>query len=93
MGLFLFWWEEIFHVVNPKWLRESESQTCHGQVSSLLTFSLYGKVSLSLFKQTERPHPKKMKLIEQLVPIFHNPNIVLPMRILTVQEVRKLAGL
>ena len=82
-----------FHVVNPKWLRELESQTCHGQASSLLTFSLYGKVSLSRFKQTERPHPKKMNSIEQLVPIFHNPNIVLPMRILTVQEVRKLAGL
>ena len=36
---------------------------------------------------------KKDELIEQLAPIFHNPNIVLPMRILTVQEVRKLAGL
>ena len=36
---------------------------------------------------------KKDQLVEQLTPIFHNPNINLPMRILTVQEVRKLAGL
>ena len=36
---------------------------------------------------------KKDQLLEQLAPIFHNPNIKLPMRILTVQEVRKLAGL
>ena len=36
---------------------------------------------------------KKDELIEQLAPIFHNPNIVLPMRILAVQEVRRLAGL
>ena len=36
---------------------------------------------------------KKDQLVEQLTPIFHNPNIKLPMRILTVQEVRKLAGL
>ena len=44
--------------------------------------------------QTDRATTsKKDELIEQLVPIFHNPNIVLPMRILTVQEVRKLAGL
>ena len=44
--------------------------------------------------QTDRATTsKKDELIEQLVPIFHNPNIVLPMRILTVPEVRKLAGL
>ena len=44
--------------------------------------------------QTDRATTsKKDELIEQLVPIFHNPNIVLPMRILTVREVRKLAGL
>ena len=44
--------------------------------------------------QTDRATAsKKDELIEQLLPIFHNPNIVLPMRILTVQEVRKLAGL
>ena len=44
--------------------------------------------------QTDRATTsKKDELIEQLAPIFHNPNIVLPMRILTVQEVRKLAGL
>ena len=36
---------------------------------------------------------RKDELIDQLIPIFHNPNIILPMRILTVQEVRKLAGL
>ena len=36
---------------------------------------------------------KKDQLVEQLAPIFHNPNIKVPMRILTVQEVRKLAGL
>ena len=36
---------------------------------------------------------KKDQFVEQLTPIFHNPNIELPMRILTVQEVRKLAGL
>ena len=36
---------------------------------------------------------KKDQLVEQLVPLFHNPNIKVPMRILTVQEVRKLAGL
>ena len=36
---------------------------------------------------------KKDQLVEQLAPIFHNPNIEVPMRILTVQEVRKLAGL
>ena len=36
---------------------------------------------------------KKDDLIEQLIPIFHNSNIVLPMRILSVQEVRQLAGL
>ena len=36
---------------------------------------------------------KKDELIEQLASICHNPNIALPMRILTVQEVRKLAGL
>ena len=36
---------------------------------------------------------KKDQLVEQLAPIFHNPNIEIPMRILTVQEVRKLAGL
>ena len=36
---------------------------------------------------------KKDELIEQLAPIFHNPNVTLPMRILSVQEVRKLSGL
>ena len=36
---------------------------------------------------------KKDQLVAQLVPLFHNPNIKVPMRILTVQEVRKLAGL
>ena len=36
---------------------------------------------------------KKDQLLEQLAPIFHNPNIKVPMRVLTVQEVRKLAGL
>ena len=36
---------------------------------------------------------KKDQLVEQLAPIFHNPNIKVPMRILTVQEVRRLAGL
>lgn len=36
---------------------------------------------------------RKDELIDQLAPIFHNPNITLPMRILTVQEVRKLSGL
>ena len=36
---------------------------------------------------------KKDQLVEQLVPLFHNPNIKVPMRILTVQEIRKLAGL
>ena len=35
----------------------------------------------------------KDELIEQLAPIFHNPNVTLPMRILKVQEVRKLFGL
>jgi hypothetical protein len=35
----------------------------------------------------------KDELIEQLAPIFHNPNVTLPMRILSVQEVRKLSGL
>ena len=35
----------------------------------------------------------KDDLIEQLAPIFHNPNVTLPMRILSVQEVRKLSGL
>ena len=35
----------------------------------------------------------KDELIEQLAPIFHNPNITLPMRVLSVQEVRKLSGL
>ena len=36
---------------------------------------------------------RKDELIDQLIPIFHNPNISLPMRILSVQEVRKLSGL
>ena len=36
---------------------------------------------------------RKDELIDQLIPIFHNPNIILPMRILSVQEVRKLSGL
>ena len=35
----------------------------------------------------------KDELIEQLAPIFHNPNITLPMRVLNIQEVRKLSGL
>ena len=35
----------------------------------------------------------KDELIGQLAPIFHNPNVTLPMRILSVQEVRKLSGL
>ena len=35
----------------------------------------------------------KDELIEQLAPIFHNPNITLPMRVLNLQEVRKLSGL
>ena len=36
---------------------------------------------------------RRDELVDQLITIFHNPNIVLPMQILTVQEVRKLSGL
>ena len=36
---------------------------------------------------------RRDELVDQLIPIFHNPNIMLPMRILTVQEVRTLSGL
>ena len=35
----------------------------------------------------------KDELIEQLAPIFHNPNITPPMRVLNLQEGRKLSGL
>ena len=73
-------------------LKVRESQNCHGQVSFLPTFSIWKSFLITL--QAERSTTsKKDELIEQLAPIFHNPNIVLPMRILTVQEVRKLAGL
>ena len=48
---------------------------------------------LATLHATNSAPKKRDELIEQLIPIFHNPNIALPMRILHVQEVRKLAGL
>ena len=48
---------------------------------------------LATLHATNAVSKKRDEFIEQLVPIFHNPNIALPMRILQVQEVRKLAGL
>ena len=51
------------------------------------------KSFLSTLQSDKTVTTKKDQLVEQLAPIVHNPNIKVPMRVLTVQEVRKLAGL
>ena len=55
-------------------------------------FSQLGEALLQLSKPKKQQLQERM-LIDQLIPIFHNPNISLPMRILSVQEVRRLSGL
>ena len=48
---------------------------------------------LQTIKADQSKQNRRDELIDQLVPLFHNPNIRLPIRILTVREVRSLAGL
>jgi len=48
---------------------------------------------LQTIKADQSKQNRRDELIDQLVPLFHNPNIRLPIRILTVREARSLAGL
>jgi hypothetical protein len=56
-------------------------------------FSQIWKEFLANLQAEKSKTTRRDELVDQLIPIFHNPNILLPMRILTVQEVRKLSGL
>ena len=51
------------------------------------------KAFLETLSRTTSKSLSKDSIIRALLPLFHNPNVRLPMRTLTVQEVRHFSGL